>query len=147
MTNVYYAARPDALALPAHRSQVPGIHEHVNADGIHELSYIYPGSNGVLMEQDLVPVPADWAALKQTLLALPAAEHLRIDARGLIEFTIDGLVVKARVDYRVEQGESCNAANQALLCFAEYRDINSDGVGDYLLVYPNGDRQWLFIYP
>jgi hypothetical protein len=104
---------------------------------------VFRDADGKLLEQDLVPIPGDWFALKQYLEQLPGASNVRIDAQGVISLTLQGTTVRGRVGYHVNAGDVRSGA----LVLKAAGDINGDGTGDYVLHYPNGEWQHLLIYP
>jgi len=142
----YYVSRPfSAIAAP------PGAQEGLAAlplDGLAnviEYSLMFREGEDKLMQQPLVPRPADWPGLKAILLAMPSIEDVRIDAHGIISVISAGSVLRGRVSYQVDVGGTPSTSGQIKLQAAN--DRNGDGVEDYLITYPNGDRQVLFIYP
>ncbi len=144
---IYYAGRPDISAVPAHRSNVPGLHSHAvpGLANVEALSLVFTGEDGTLLEQDIVPVPAHWPVLKQSLQRLPGASDVRIDTLGVISLRLDGQLVQGRMEYLVEP--SSDGSGTGLVAFDTAGDVNHDGIDDFQLRYPNGDRQLLYVYP
>jgi predicted acyltransferase (DUF342 family) len=146
---LYYIARPQASAVPAFRGTEEGLHFHSvpGLAGEQGLSLLFRDGNGMLLEQELVPIPADWLALKATLAAIAGLEDLRIDSQGSISMLYQGTRLRARVTYQVTRSgiTTDKPADGVLLVPAG--DINGDGTEDYRLLYPNGDVQGLLIFP
>jgi hypothetical protein len=141
----YYSTRPTPQALPAYRYDEPGLY-YAAAPGLPNATsivFVFRDADGKLLEQDLVPIPGDWFALKQYLEQLPGASNVRIDAQGVISLTLQGTTVRGRVGYHVNAGDVQSGA----LVLKAAGDINGDGTGDYVLHYPNGEWQHLLIYP
>lgn len=142
----YYSSRPALEALPAHRFSAPGLYYHTvpGLPNATSLVLVFEDEAGKLLEQELVPVPADWFALKGYLEQLPGARNVRIDAQGIVSVTLNGATIRGRVGYDVGTGAADTTAG---LVLKSTGDINGDRTGDYLLHYPNGDVQHLLIYP
>ncbi|MFK5984004.1 MAG: hypothetical protein QM479_01075 [Pseudomonadota bacterium] len=96
----------------------------------------------VLYRQYLYPSPANWDSLKEVLNQ--AYDQVFINSVGEIKVIVDQLTYKAIVDYRVIKG---GASTSEVLYFNAIDDQNNDGVNDFELVYPNGDKQILYILP
>jgi len=98
--------------------------------------------NGVLYRQYLCPTPADWGALKTQLNAIGSDVAINLD--GLIQATIGDRQYFALMDYKVVSGVYPSSDS---LRFILIDDLNGDGTKDYEVVYPNGDKQLLYILP
>lgn len=143
---VQYNGRPVATAVPAFRSTTPGLHFHgvgapANATGV---SMIYEDADGVLWEQELVPVPSDWPALKNRLQQLPGATDTRISQDGIVSVMVNGNVIRARAAYVVTPGTPTGSSTTQL---TPAGDLNGDGIGDYIMTFPDGSTQSLLILP
>lgn len=141
----YYSGRPDVSALPAHRGTQPGMVEYTveGLGGIGGISLIFETQDGRLMEQDIVPVPADWAALRAGIAAINGVSSVRIGTDGVIVVIADGVEIRGRVDFVVSRGSTAGSVMQLQLV----GDVSGNGMDDYQITYTNGDRQLLFIYP
>lgn len=145
---VIYTARPDVVAVPAHRSMTPGLHLYQleSPPGVQGASLIYENADGDLLEQTLVPVASDWLALKAALEDMPDAAEVAIDTLGVITVDINGMAVQGRMDYAVTRPADPESDAPAV-AFEEMGDLNGDGTGDYTITYPNGDQQTLYVLP
>lgn len=110
-----------------------------------EYSLIFREGENRLMQQPLVPRPADWLGLKAVLQAIPSIEEVRIDAQGVISVIDGGQSLRGRVSYRVDVGSTPNASGHIAL--QPMPDLNGDGIADYIITYPSGDTQRLYLYP
>jgi hypothetical protein len=146
---VYYIARPAASAVPAFRGTQEGLHFYP-VSGLEDeqgLSLIFRDTNGSLLEQDLVPVPADWLALQATLAGTPGLAGVSIDSQGVISAQSRGTTIRGRVTFRVNRSDITTDDADAGVLLLPGTDLNDDGTDDYQLLYPNGDVQGLLIYP
>lgn len=139
----YLTARPDVLAVPAARSSEPGLNEYSvwGLGSVKNLSLIFTDSEGDLRQQDILPVPADWFALKDSLESIAGVTAVSINERAIIQVTIDGQVVQGMVDYTVVRG---TATGQTVI--TDVGDVTGNGARDFEITYANGDRQMLFVY-
>ena len=67
-------------------------------------------------------------------------EAASLDTTGIIRVVIDNQVVRAMVDFTILPGA---AAASAAVNFEFIGDRNGDGIDDFLMTFPNGDRQLL----
>lgn len=142
----YYVGRPfSAIAAPAGAEEGLLTRPLQDFPNVVEYSLIFREGEDKLMQQALVPRPADWPGLKALLLATPAMEEVRIDAEGVISVTAAGTLLRGRVSHRVDQGRAPSVAGHIAL--QATHDLNGDGVADYVVTYPNGDVQTLYLYP
>ncbi|MDY6983980.1 MAG: hypothetical protein SV422_12910, partial [Pseudomonadota bacterium] len=101
------------------------------------------GVSGDLRRQELLPVPADWQALKAHLATMPGIDAAGMSADGVITVTLSGQALRVRAGYRVVEGPG----NDLSVVVEGAGDRNGDGLIDYRVVYPNGDSQLLFRLP
>lgn len=143
---IYFSGRADIIAVPANRSQTPGLMEYpVNGLGsVHHLSSLFMVENQILLQHDLVPAPADWQALQATLSSLDGVSAVSIDTRGDIHVSVDGIVLKGVMDYVVTPGSG--SSGTGVMAFDMVGDLTGNGMDDYKVTYANGDRQYLFVY-
>ncbi|MDO9519413.1 MAG: sulfatase-like hydrolase/transferase [Pseudohongiella sp.] len=140
----YYVGRPFS-AFDARLGDQEGLAAHP-LDGFPNLiehSLIFREGEDKLMQQPLVPRPADWLGLKAVLQAMPSIEEVRIDAQGMISVKDGGQLLKGRVSYRVDTGSTPTALGRITL--RPVTDLNDDGIADYLITYPSGDTQRLYL--
>lgn len=141
----YFSARPDVLAIPAHRGDAPGLLEYpvMGLGTVLHVSSLFVAGDGALMQQDLVPTPVDWFDLKATLLALSGVTTASMDTRGTIQVSIDGINLRGVMDYAVTRGGPGNTEGLTLNVAG---DLTGNGMDDYRVTYANGDQQLLFVY-
>ncbi|MEX1198183.1 MAG: hypothetical protein WEB57_10010 [Pseudohongiellaceae bacterium] len=141
----WYAARPGLLSVPATRDQSPGVVEHI-VPGMGDLiaySVLFEDDEGKLMQQDFVPVPADWTALRAAIRALPGVDSVRIDEQGIITVELDGQEVRGLMAYTVVGGGTTREDTVLI----EQGDLTGNGAMDFEVHYPDGRRQRLYLYP
>lgn len=145
-TDSYYSGRPDVLAVPAHRGAQPGMigYPVAGLGSVGGISLIFEDQQGRLMEQDIVPVPVDQAALRDAILAIEGVSSVRIGTDGVIVAIVDGTTIRGRMDYTVYR-EQASPRESVLLRLVG--DVSGNGYDDYEITYTNGDQQMLFIYP
>jgi hypothetical protein len=138
--------RPGAIAVPASPGSAPGLVGTVREvpANVPAYSLIFEDDNGQFMQQEVFPVPGDWPALKTTLEDVAGAGNVSIDPAGVLSVELNGLTVRAVADYRVQNG---GAGNNANVEFAEAGDLNDDGIPDFLMIYPDGRLQNLYVLP
>ncbi|MDO9519415.1 MAG: sulfatase-like hydrolase/transferase [Pseudohongiella sp.] len=142
----YYVGRPfSALAIPHGQQSGLVVRPLEELPNLVEYSLIFLGGEDTLMQQPLVPRPADWPGLKAILQATPSIEEVRIDAQGVISLKEGGKLRRGRVSYRVDMSSTPNASGRIAL--QPMHDFNGDGIADYLITYPSGDTQRLYLYP
>ena len=141
----YYSGRADLLAVPATRGDTPGLVAYPVAGlgTLQHLSSLFVLGDDGLMQQDLVPAPADWSALHDALSALSGVTSVSIDTRGIIYVSIDGINMRGVMDYTVVRATDGGAGELSL---EPVGDLTGNGMTDYLVTYGNGDKQYLFVY-
>ncbi|HWK53610.1 MAG TPA: sulfatase-like hydrolase/transferase [Hyphomicrobiales bacterium] len=141
----YYVGRPFSAV-----SIEPGAEEGLSERALPDLAnvtehvLVFREGEEKLMQQALVPRPADWPALKALLLATPAIEDARIDTQGIISVKAGGSVIRGRASAKVAINGTPNPSGR--IDIKPTSDRNGDGVSDYLITYPNGDTQVLYVY-
>lgn len=142
----YFVGRPfSAVTAPADEREGLASHPVPNLPEVYEHSIIFPEGDNKLMQQPLVPRPADWSSVKTLLLEMVDVEEARIDAHGVIAVKFrDGTVIEGRADYQVDIGGRPNASGRINLEPAG--DLNGNGMPDFLITYPNGDTQLIHVY-
>lgn len=145
----YYSGRPQPSALPAFRTDQEGLHNYP-VDGlidVYGLALIFRAADDRLMEQDIAPVPADWQAFRSGVEAIIGVEQVRIDSAGTITVNVADTTIRGRTDYTVLRGAGAAAGSDGAATLSLTDDFNGDGSLDYLIHFPNGDVQKLFVYP
>lgn len=142
----YYVGRPfSAIAASAGAEEGLVARPLEGFPNVIEYSLIFREGEDKLMQQPLVPRPADWPGLKALLLATPLMEEVRIDAQGVITVKTAGGLLRGRVSHRVDMGSTPSATGHIAL--QPRHDLNGDGIADYVITYPSGDTQRLYLYP
>lgn len=136
-----YVGRAAAAAVPAPEGSMPGLHAR---DSDYVL--VFHDADGALMEQELVPVPADWPNLRAALAALPGVSDVTIDVDGTLAVAIDGRRVRGRMAHQAGVSTVNFLQGEAYLGWAG--DLNGDGTGDYHVFYPRQSLvQVLYVNP
>ncbi|MEX0739341.1 MAG: choice-of-anchor D domain-containing protein [Pseudohongiella sp.] len=143
---IYFSARADVTAISADQSGTPGITAYTvpGLGTAQQQTSVFTGEDGTLMQQDLMPTPADWSALQGALLGLGGVTAVSIDTRGVIQVSIDGVVLRGAMDYTVVRAAADGNADALVL--DTVGDLTGNGVDDYRVTYANGDKQYLFVY-
>jgi hypothetical protein len=134
----WFSARPDWLATELGPDATMGFKtgESPYKKGFMSVSIVFTDSEGKTREQFIPPAVAH----PETLRLL--AKEVSVEAGGLVSFKLGSQAYNGVVDYQVTQGdESMTGALQV----EPIPDANGDGIGDVVLVYPNGERQTLFV--
>ena len=141
---VYFSARADLVAVPAGTAGTSGIVEYPVAGlgTVQQLSSLFLPADGQLMQQDLMPAPADWPALRDALLAMPGITAVSLDTRGIIDVSVEGIQLRGVMDYTVVR----SAAGSGAMGLDAVGDLTGNGMGDYRVTFSNGDQQYLFVY-
>lgn len=147
-TEPRYVGRPGISAFKAVRSRSLGFHFYPSPwlKNLEQVSIISENSEGIIMEQELVPVPRDWLALKARLLAEPGVSSARIDSYGVISVVYRGQVVRLLASYESLPNKAPASDNRGIV-FVAAGDLNGDGEVDYYSYYPNGERQTIYVFP
>ncbi|MEX2334021.1 MAG: hypothetical protein WD600_07170, partial [Pseudohongiella sp.] len=143
-SSTYYIVRPYLIAVPAPVGSEAGV--FVAAGNFFQMqpgvTLVFSDASGSLLQQPLMPVPADWPVLQEMLLGVDGAESVSINADGTISLALNGEGLRARPDYRVEAGP---APDSGQVSYADAGDLNDDGINDIVVTYANGDRQILYL--
>ncbi len=142
---VYFSARADLVAVPASDTGAPGLIEYPvpGLGTVHQLASLFVVGDGMLMQQDLMPAPADWRALQEALLTVQGITAASIDTRGVIQVSIDGIQLRGVMDYTVVRS---TAGGDGAITLDTVGDLTGNGIDDYRVIYRNGDQQYLFVY-
>lgn len=143
-----YVARPELIATPAPENATSGLQFAARTVPANTASValVYENESGKLMQQSIVPIPSDWMALKSTLNNTQGVENLHIGSDGIIQLTVNGMPVAAMAEYNVTKSSASESLPNAVQ-ITDAGDINGDGIGDFVMTYPNGDVQGLYILP
>ncbi|MEX1198511.1 MAG: hypothetical protein WEB57_11715 [Pseudohongiellaceae bacterium] len=149
-STVYFSARADMLAVPAPATAEEGLFSRP-IPGLRDTTVAYlvfTSAEGIRMQQELVPVPADWPAVKNTLSATAGISNVRMDPQGIISVTAGEQRVRGRMEYEV-LGHRATDPDKAdeRATFTPVGDVNGDGTEDFQVRYPNGNTQLLLIFP
>jgi hypothetical protein len=147
-TQPRYVGRPGISAFRAVRSRKLGFHFYPSPwlANVEQVSFISENAAGEIMEQEMVPVPRDWFALKQRLLEEPRVSFARISSAGVISVGYYGRTVQLLTAYEVDPNKATANDNRDIV-FVEAGDLNDDGELDYYSYYPNRDRQVIYVFP
>jgi hypothetical protein len=99
--------------------------------------YVFAEANGQRRQQILHPAPVDAQALRQWIPGLQFGPY------GTMSVTVGGKLYSGALDYWVDGSSPGTGAMDV----GGVGDANNDGVQDYALIYPNGERQILFMAP
>ena len=104
--------------------------------------YLVSGNNDEQRQkQYLRPYPANWTALKEWLQ--DDFQNVAIDLQNIITAETDTMVYRGIVSYLVTPAGASLTDKVEL---TPTGDLNNDGLDDFLITYPNGDQQQLYIY-
>jgi len=110
--------------------------EHPDVRG-YVLAYtVFTDNQEKLRQQFFYPAPA----MPESLYS--AAQQVVIERYGLVSFKLNGQTYRGVLDYLVTAGTPSSPGNP--LQVEPFSDVNGDGKEDWLLIYPNGERQILF---
>lgn len=144
----YFSARPDVSAITATTYQEVGVFSKAfpGLQGAVTFQVVFEDESGQLLQQDIIPVPVDWLLVKSSLLAFPEFDAVSVGADGTIRVQQGALTIKGRSGYNVWR-DSADQADPDRVVFAPAGDINGDGSDDFMMIFPNGDRQELLVFP
>jgi len=138
-TNSWFATRTGFSSSPAESTAEEGLSAIPISDPVNTIRYEHLFKiNGVLYRQNLYPTPADWSRLKAYLKSFGTTN---IDPEGYITVQIANNTYRAIVDYAVEPSD----LRYGQITISDIGDKNGDGIGDYQVIYPNGDKQILYL--
>gem|GEM_PF-2220138 len=107
-------------------------------DSVRYLVDYHFDKKGILYQQTLHPTPADWGRLKRFMQAMGS---VKIDPSGYISLTIADKTYTGIMDYLVKPSSS----RLAQIKVDSVSDVNQDSFNDFLITYPNGDQQILYL--
>ena len=143
-----YIGRPGISAFRAVRDREPGFVFYPSPwlKNLQQVSLITRGDSGVMLEQELVPVPKDWFEFKAQLQSNPDVQYVRINSQGVITLGYRGEEYQLLASYDT-MPNTVVAIEGREIVFVEAGDLNDDGEMDYYSYYANGDRQTLYTLP
>ncbi len=97
---------------------------------------VFEDKDGQKRQQVLYPAPASNATVIQL------AKDASLTEEGILSFKFGETAYKGKLDYSVENGEATENSG-----ITEIADSNGDGLPDFLMTYPQGDKQKLFALP
>ncbi len=136
----WYSVRPDWASVEvAADTADTGLYAIADpiVNGINQIKQVFTDSNGKLREQNFyqaIAVPEALYALAQEV----------IESNRLVSLKLNGQRYRGVVDYLVTK--STQAITDKLQV-KQQPDINGDGIEDFVLLYPSGERQILFAVP
>ncbi len=136
----WYSVRPDWASVEvAADTADTGLYAIADpiVNGINQIKQVFTDSNGKLREQNFyqaIAVPEALYDLAQEV----------IESNRLVSFKLNGQRYRGVVDYLVTK--STQAITDKLQV-KQQPDINGDGIEDFVLLYPSGERQILFAVP
>ncbi|MDF1623584.1 MAG: hypothetical protein P1V33_08960 [Pseudohongiella nitratireducens] len=142
-----FQARPDVVTTVAGEGAEPGIElitRELPVNTVHAVM-IFADDSGVMKQQALHPVPADWFALKNALHGISGNNQASINETGVITVNVGGVPVRAMADYTVTAASADGAPGD--LNIVEVGDVNADGAVDFQVTYADGRTQLLYQLP
>ncbi|MFK5894082.1 MAG: hypothetical protein QM504_12745 [Pseudomonadota bacterium] len=138
-TIVWYATRTAYGSVPAEAGAKSGVFGSPSEQPVNTVQYAhYFDKDGTLYRQTLYPTSADWDILKTKLNTLG---DVSLDIEGVITLQTENHIYRGIMDYKVESSTLGMDEIQLL----SVGDINGDAIGDYQVIYPNGDKQTLYV--
>ncbi|OQY47082.1 MAG: hypothetical protein B6247_27020, partial [Candidatus Parabeggiatoa sp. nov. 2] len=135
---VWFSARPDWFSIEQASETEMGLKfkDSPYGGGLILTSLVFTDREGKRREQLFSPAIAQPA----TLYSL--AKDVSVEAHGLVSFKLDSQTYRGVVDYVVTQDSE---ATTDTLQVEPIPDVNGDGIEDVMLIYPNGERQTMFV--
>ena len=135
---VWFSARSDWLSTELDTEAETGLTfgKSPYGNGLIVASLVFTDSEGKRREQLIAP------AIAQPAVLYSLAEEVSIEEFGLVSFKLGSQTYQGVVDYVVTLGPETLTDR---LQVEPIPDANDDGIADGVLVYPNGERQMLFV--
>jgi parallel beta-helix repeat protein len=134
----WFSARPDFASVKTKQDKMPGLYfaQSPVIRGLQIALLVFIDQKGIQRQQMIYP------ALAQILDT--AIENLVIAPYGVVSFQLAGKNYRGVVDYLITPS---NIPTTEQMQIISTRDINSDGINDFMLLYPNSESQILFTLP
>jgi len=91
----------------------------------------------------LLPIPSNHEALQNFLESLEGFEDYQLGADGQLVVTLNGQIHRGQLESQLTAGVP---PADGLLHLNSIDDRNGDGIADYELLYPSGDRQLAYYF-
>ncbi len=134
----WFSARPDFASVEVSSDKTPGLYFSNSPvlSGLKIATLVLTDQKGIRREQMIYP------ALAQALYT--SAEKVVIAPYGVVSFQLAGQNYRGVVDYLITQSTFPTTDHMQVI---SNRDINGDGITDFILLYPNSELQTLFTLP
>ena len=96
-----------------------------------------------IRKQTLYPSPQDWATMKNLIASVSGVESVILGVDGIISILLDGQTYRVVMAYEVSSG----GPSRPSASIEPVADANGDGVSDFVIVYPNGNQQLMYLIP
>jgi len=137
----WFSARPDWLSTELGAAQEtasePGLFltDSSHVSGVFTAHLVFTDQHGKHRQQYLHSAPA----MPEALYSM--AQQVVIEPDGVVRFKLGRQSYRGVLDYLVTKG---TPPTKGKLQVEPIPDINGDGKEDWVLIYPNGERQILF---
>jgi hypothetical protein len=134
----WFSARPDFASVEISSDKTPGLYFSNSPvlSGLKIATLVFTDQKGIRREQMIYP------ALAQALYT--SAEKVVIAPYGVVSFQLAKQNYRGVVDYLITQSTFPTTGQMQVI---SNRDINGDGITDFILLYPNSELQTLFTLP
>jgi RHS repeat-associated protein len=116
--------------------------DDLNNDGIEDLLITYPSGDQQLFYYFGTGTEPSQEALKRYIEETFGAEAVVINADGSVSLTINGETYQGQLDAEIIPG----TPSSGFLVTINIGDVNGDGVDDFEITYPSGERQNLYYF-
>jgi len=116
---------------------------HPILNGLEQITLVYE-KEGERRAQLLTPTALDRMALKHYMENDLEFTDVQLELNGIIAFNYSETRVQVLMDYRAVVGAPPVDGKMTVISAG---DLNRDGLGDYEVIYANGRRQYLYLYP
>lgn len=144
-SQMYYVARPDRITTPASAFEPLGLlfaaSPWLKNNALAVLHFMET-SGELRRQQVLYPTAAHPSELWQALRGIPGASAVTFNNNGTVTVKVNHQTYTAVFDYVVQQGAANNVPQMLFI-----PDQNADGTEDIRMIYPNGDRQIMYLVP
>ena len=138
---VRYVVRPDRQSKRADDGSTVGLHSLSENDVLTSLTLTFADEDEENRDQPLHPASPNEDVLEQAIKAsLSNVQNVIIYEDGKVKIKIAFQYYIGQLDFLVTSGGE-SSENGSLVPTA---DLNADGINDFLITYPNGEKQILF---